>query len=299
MSGLTGLSSASIASLFAPLRIAGQTTGSSVIQSILGAANGSPVSTSSGPGGLNPITALKIAQANQKKDVTNEAKAPQVSRDITTFTAAVKKATSAKQFLQNPVVLKVLLTANGLGSEAKYPALAQQALMSNPADPNSLANKLAHTNSQWLSVAQTYDFATKGLSIVQDPKVLSTITNGYAEVKWRQSLDKQTPGLSNALYALKNAKNFTSAVQILGDPVMRNVVTTALGIPQQIAFQDLGAQERAINNRLNVGDFQKPNFVQSFIDRYLVTKQASAQTSASSGSTNLVRIAASAQDLIA
>lgn len=299
MSGLIGLSSASIASLFGPLQSSGSTSGSSLIRSILDAANGTATSASSAPSSLNPITALRIAQTNQTKDVANEAKVPQVARDIANFTSAVKKATSVKKLLKNPAVLKVLLTANGLGSQAQYPALAQQALMSNPNDPNSLANKLANTNSQWLSVAQTYSFASKGLSVIQDPKILSTITNGYAEVMWRQSLDKQTPGLSNALYALQNAKNFTSAVQILGDPVMRNVVTTALGIPQQIAFQDLGAQEQAITSRLDVASFQKPHFVQSFVDRYLVTMQASAQAKISSSSTNLVSLAASAQGLMA
>lgn len=299
MSGLTGLSSAAIASLFAPLQSAGSASSASLTRTILNVADGAAVSGSSAPSSFNPITALKIAQVNQKKDVANEAKVPRVARDIATFTSAVKKATSAKQLLQNPTVLKVLLTANGLGSQAKYPALAQQALMSNPSDQNSLANKLAHTNSQWLSVARTYDFASKGLSVIQDPKVLSAITNGYSEVMWRQSLDKQTPGLSNALYALQNAKNFTSAVQILGDPVMRNVVTTALGMPQQIAYQDLGTQEKAIRSRLNIANFQKPNFVQSFVDRYLVTKQASAQAKTSSGSMNLVSLAASARGLIA
>lgn len=299
MSGLTGLSSASIASLFAPLQNTGSTIGASLTRSILNVADGVATAGSSAPSSLNPITALKIAQANQKKDVANEAKVPQVARDLAAFTSAVNKATSAKQLLQNPTVLKVLLTANGLGSQAKYPALAQQALMSNPSDPNSLANKLAHTNSQWLSVAQTYNFASKGLSVIQDPKVLSAVTNGYSEVMWRQSLDKQTPGLSNALYALQNAKKFTSAVQILADPVMRNVVTTALGIPQQIAFQSVSTQEKAINNRLDVANFQKPNFVQSFVDRYLVTTQAAAQAKTSSGASNLMSLAASAQGLIA
>lgn len=299
MSGLTGLTSASIATLFAPLQSGGATGTSTIARSILAAVNGGGSSAAAGPSGLNPITALKIAQANQTKDVAREAKDPQVARDLASFTAAVGKATSAKQLLSNPTVLKVLLTANGLGGEAQYPALAQQALMSNPNDPQSLANQLANSNTQWLAVAQTYDFANKGLSVIQDPKVLATIANGYAEVKWRQSLDQQTPGLSNALYALQNAKNFTSANQILGDPVMRDVVTTALGIPKQIAYQNLSAQDQAITSRLDIKSLQNPKFVQSFVDRYLVTMQASAQASASSGSTNIMALAASAQGLIA
>lgn len=246
----------------------------------------------------NPIIALQIAQQNQTKDVQAEANSAAVQRDISTFTKAVQSAKSVKQFLSNPTALKVLLTANGLGSDTSYSALAQKALMSNPSDPSALANQLASTNSQWLSTAQIYQFATKGLAIIQTPKAISTVANAYAEVLWRQSLDQQTPGLSNALYFLHNAKNFTNATQILGNSVMRSVVTTALGIPQQIAYQSLTTQEQAINSRLNIANLQSSRFVQSFADRFLAVTQASNQ-SASNSSSNIFTLAVKANSLVA
>lgn len=244
----------------------------------------------------NPIAALQIAQRNETRDIATEARQPEVLRDVATFAKSVQSATSVKQLLANPSVLKVLLTANGLGSQIAYPALAQQALQSDPNDPASLANQLASSNAQWLSVAQTYDFANKGLSIIQDPKVIGTLTNGYAEVLWRQSLDQQTPGLSNALDFIQNAKNFTSVDQILGDPVLRNVVTTALGIPEQIAYQPLSAQEQAITSQLDIARLQNPEFVQTFADRYLTVLQANSRTGTTQ---NLTSLAVRSQGLIA
>lgn len=273
-------------------------TSSNIASNILAIAYGNGTTSSATGSGMDPIVALQIAQANQTQDVAQEAKTPQVARDIATFTKAVQTAKSPAQLLSNPTVLKVLLTANGLGSEASFTALAQKALLSNPNDSKGLANELASTNAQWLSTAQTYDFANKGLSIIQQPKVISAITNGYAEVLWRQSLDNQTPGLSNALDFLQNASKFTSAVQILGDPVMRNVVTTALGIPQQIAFQDLGAQEKAITDHLDISKLQNPKFVQNFADLYLTAMQESASTSTSS-SASLTSLSVQSQSLIA
>ena len=117
---------------------------------------------------------------------------------------------------------------------------------------------------------QTYDFANKGLKVIQDPKVISTIANAYAEVTWRQSLDATTPGLSNALTFRSEASTIKSVDQILGDPVMRKVVTTALGIPLQIAFQPLLAQEKAITAQLDITKFKDPKFVESFVQRYLI-----------------------------
>jgi hypothetical protein len=292
----TGLPT-NLASLFSPLSATGASSAAS-ITSILNAAYAGTTTAATGAASENPIIALQIAQRNQTADVKAETLQPAVQRDIAAFTKAVQTAKTPQQLLSNPTVLTVLLTANGLGSDASYPALAQKALMSNPSDPNSLANQLSGSNSQWLSAAQTYQFATKGLSIIQDPKVLSTITNGYAEVLWRQSLDQQTPGLSNALYFIQNASTFTSANQILGDSVARSVVTTALGIPQQLAYQPLSAQQQAITSQLTISDLQNPKFVQSFADRYLAVMQSTAQSSFGSAS-SLSSLAVQSQGLIA
>ena len=229
----------------------------------------------------NPLTDLKLAQANETKDVATEAKTPQVARDIANFQTAVANAKDIKTALTNPNVMKVLLTANNLSNYISYPALAQKALMSDPNDPNSLVNKL--NDYSLLSTAKTFNFAKNGLAELQNPKTVATLTNGYAEVLWRQSLEKATPGLANALAFLGQANQIKSVDEILGDPVNRAVVTTALGIPQQIAFQDLKAQEQAVATRVSIAKFQDPNFVRSMTDQYLLVMQQQAKANSSNG----------------
>ena len=252
-----------------------------------------PVSTAVSTG--NPLTDLKLAQGNETTDVANEAKTPQVARDITAFRTAVTNAKDIQTALTNPNVLKVLLTANNLSSYIKYPALVQKALMSDPNDPNSLVNKLGDQNL--LSTAKTFDFAGNGLNALQKPQVITTLTNGYAEVLWRQSLEKATPGLSNALAFLGQASKIKSVDNILGDAVNRAVVTTALGIPEQIAFQDLIAQEQAVSSRVSIAKFQDPTFVRSMTDQYLLVMQQQAKANASTG-TDLMALAVQAKGLV-
>ena len=167
-------------------------------------------------------------------------------------------------------------------------------LLSDPDDSKSLANSL--NDSNWKSTTALYDFANKGLSVLQNPQVIDTLANGYAEVTWRNSLDQTTPGLSEALTFRSEASTITSALQILGDATLRNVVTTALNIPQQIAFQDLGAQQQAITSRLDVSRFQDPAFVESFTQQYLLAAQQAAGSGSSSPS--LDQLAISAQGLV-
>ena len=242
-------------------------------------------SSSGGVSGGNPILALNQAEKNQTKDIAAEAKTPEVQRDVAAFRKAVAGAKDVKTLLANPAVQKVLLTANGLGDQVGSTGLVVKALMSNPSDPKSLASQL--TNTAWKSTAATYSFATKGLTVLQNPKVLDTVASAYAEVSWRKSLDATTPGLSDALTFRTTVANAKNVYDVLGDPVLRRVVTTTLGIPQEIANQSLDAQAKAITSKVDLKQFQNKKFVETFAQRYLVVTSMNASQSSSSAPTGL------------
>lgn len=241
-----------------------------------------------GPGASgDPVAAMVRAEANEAKQVASQKKDPATKRDIDRFLAAVAKAKDLKSLLADPAARKVLLTANGLGDKADYPALATKALMSDPAKSGNLASTLS--DKRWLQMVKTFDFANKGLSVLKQQATLDSISKAYAEVQWRQSLDASTPGLSAALDFRQRAATVTSVDQILGDANLRKVVTTALGIPQQIAFQPLEAQERAITDRLDLSKLKDAKFVEQFARRFLLTNaSASRATSAQPGAGLLV-----------
>ncbi len=220
----------------------------------------------------NPIQALAQAEQNQTKKIAAEAHKPDVQRDLAAFRKAVAGAKDVKSLLANPAVQKVLLTANGLADQIGFTALATKALLSKTSDPKSLAKHLP--NPAWKAAAATYDFANKGLAVLRDPNVLNTITGAYAEISWRKSLDATTPGLSDALTFRDKAASVKKADDILGDPVLRRVVTTTLGIPLQIAFQTLNAQESAITSKLDIKQLKDKKFVETFARRYLVAAAA-------------------------
>ena len=263
--------------------LSGSTAGGSLLSTLYGFGSAATAST-----GTDPFTALRQADKNGTREIAAAAKLPETRRDIAGFTQALAKATTAAQALGDPAVLKVLLTANSLSDQIPYAGLARKVLLSDPAAPKSLVNRLA--DSRWSAVVKTFQFATKGLDILRDPKVQTTLTDGYAEVKWRKGLEAGTPGLSDALDIRQRAKTFTNAIQILGDPVMRRLVTTALGIPREIAFQELPAQERAVTTRLDLKRLQEPKFVDGLVQRYLLEKQrAGTSTNASAFDTLAVQ----------
>jgi len=246
-------------------------------------------SSTTSPNGA--VQALQSAEKNETKDVALTEKEPQVARDISAFKAAVASATSAKSLLNNATVRKVLLTAGGLASQVSYTALVQSTLLSNVSDSSSLANQLSDTS--WKTLAKTLDFANAGLTKIQSSSEVNSLVEAYAEQVWRDSLDATTPGLSNALTFRAEATSVTSALQILGDSVMRDVGTTALGIPATICYQPIEAQERAINTRLDFSNLQKPKFVESLLEKYMLAKATATTTS----TTSILSLAMQAQGL--
>ncbi|HVC61477.1 MAG TPA: DUF1217 domain-containing protein [Acetobacteraceae bacterium] len=266
----------------------------SILAALYSGSSSSPATTFVSSG--NPITDLTLAQQEQTAGVAREALQPQIANTITAFKTAVANATSIQSALLNPNVQQVLLTANGLSNYIGETALAQKILLSNPADPTSLVNQMA--NPTWLSTVQTYNFAQNGLSELQNPQVVSTLTNAYAEVQWRQGLDQATPGLANALTFLSQASSITSINDVFASVTNFQVITTALGIPQNIVFQDQSAQMNAISSRLDISKLQDRNYVTSLTDQYLLTMQENTPPGASSSAANLATLAVKAGGLM-
>ncbi len=285
MSGNVNLNSPS----YLPTLYGASSGGNSLLATLYGLAGPSPGST-------NPIAALAQAQTNEPKQVALVAADPQVQRDLAAFTKALATAKTPAQLLANPAALKVLLTANGLGDQVSATALATQALLSDPSKSDSLVNRL--TDSRWSTVNKTYNFATKGLTVLNTPKAIAAITNGYAEVLWRQKLDKTTPGLSNALDFLNRAATIKNVDQVLGDPTFRAVLTTALGVPKEIAFQSITAQEQALSTRIDLTKFQDPVFVKQFTQRYLIAAGEEAAANPANGVPDITSLAVQSAGLV-
>ncbi len=233
----------------------------------------------SSAGSTNPVQALRSAELHETQAVKVTATQPNVKAAVANFTQAVNSAKNMTQLLANPAFMKVLLTANGMTDQIGYTALATKALTSDLSDPKSLVNRLADT--RWKAIAHNYDFSAAGLASFQKPATIAAIANLYATNTWQAGQDSVTPGLSNALAFKQQAASITSVDQLLGNLTMRKVVTTTLGIPQEIAFQSINAQEQAISTRLDVKKFQDPKFVETFVQRYLIANAAAVASSPS------------------
>ena len=227
---------------------------------------------SSGGGAALAVPALRRASVAgaEEKGAAKAAEDPQLQRTLARFRDAVARAPNVEAALKDPRVLAVVLPAMGLADAVDKPALALRALTSDMADPKSLANRLG--DSRWREAAKTLDLSRRGLDALRDPKMQKILADGMARVAWREGLNDANPGVSDALYFQSRASSVENAYDILGDAVMRRVVTKALGLPPELAVQSIEAQARVINARLKLDGLSDPRKVSKLAERYVVAR---------------------------
>ncbi|NWG54527.1 MAG: DUF1217 domain-containing protein [Hydrogenophilaceae bacterium] len=218
----------------------------------------------------NAHIALKQAEADKAKQLEQAAKDPAVQRELARYRRVVEDAESVDDVLDDPVARRVLLTANGLGDQADYVGLVKKAVMSDPADQKSLAYRMSETNPAWLAFATKYNLQLYGVGKLKLSAAIAEVSENYIAEKRLDALDQQIPGLGSAVLFKTLAPQIDTTMKVLGNGLAREVVTVALNIPKEIAYQSLEAQERAIERRLDVADLQNPEFVDRLVYRYLV-----------------------------
>lgn len=204
------------------------------------------------------------------------AKDPQIQRKLAAFELAVGKARDLETALKDPRVLAVLLPAMGLGDQLEFPGLARRALTADPADPKSLLTRL--TDVRWRDAVTTLDLKGRGIEALRDPANIARFDKGLRSLQWRQSLDETNVGISDALFFKQVAGNVTTTFGVLGNAVLRRVVTGALGLPPELALQSVEAQARAIERRMPISDLRNPNKVDRLIERYLANANLDSGT---------------------
>lgn len=255
------------------------------VQSLFGVAAGQAAAGNA----ASAIPALRRATAEgaEAKGIAQERRDPVTLTALAQFRQALDQAGSIEAALSDPRILKVVMPALGLPDQAGNPGLARRALLSDPADAKGLAAQMGAT---WRAAATTLGVHATGLEGLRDPAMVQRLSDAFLKYEYRTGLDSQQAGLSDALYFLEAAKSADDVFDLLGDPVLRRVVTGALALPDQIAVQSVEAQGRAVTARLQVESLQDDRAVRQLAERYLIAAAARAAEGAAAQPTDPLAI---------
>ncbi|MBI1246186.1 MAG: DUF1217 domain-containing protein [Alphaproteobacteria bacterium] len=229
--------------------------------------------------GLPAVVAWK--QLEKSGDAAQEkwSKQASVQQKIKYAQDVVAKAKSVDDLLNNRRFMEFALSAFALESEVDKKGLLKKVLLSDLSDQNSLANRM--NDPRYRDIASTMrlkDFGVDGLKL---PGVMEGLTARFIKNEFEKAQGDASPGLREAMYFKENAAKINSPYSVLGDKVLREVITTTLGIPKELAIQSVESQAAYLQSKVDLSKFKDKKFVESFIQRYLT--QRDQQTAESNG----------------
>ena len=221
---------------------------------------------------------------------------PEVQRDSAYFSENIGKVSSAQELVNDFRLLKVALGAFGLDDDLPNKALIRKVLEEGTLDPESFANRLVDKRYAALAEAFGFDLGTpKSKSPDFAPEMLRTYRNRQFEIAVGiQDQDMRLAlALERDLAALTGGGNTADGkwFSVMGNPPLRKVFETALGLPSTLGALDIDQQLKVFRKRATavfgngeVDQFSTPQAREKLNQLFLLRSQITAgQASMSSG----------------
>jgi hypothetical protein len=232
---------------------------------------------------MSAVAAYKIAVKEGDAGLEKMAARKDVKAEVKYFNENIQKVTSVEELFKNKRLVKYVLDAVGLGKETDKMGLLKKVLTEKADDPKALMNKLV--DQRFKTAASMLKLGENGLGQIQRESTKDDLAELYVKNKYDAGLSSQNAAVPLAMYFKENAGTARNMYDILGDQRMRHVVTTALGLPLELANQSVEAQAAAIEKRMKLSDLKDDKFVDKLAQRFLM---ASDDGSSSTGSNSYV-----------
>ncbi len=208
--------------------------------------------------GFASISALPVFQRIIKRDGAEMqekfAKTKPVQKEIDYFREKVKELKTPEDLFKDRRLMQFVLSAYSMDDELQYMGRMKKILLSKLTDENSLAQKMADPRFREINAGLAMgDF---GVNVLKSSKTVEDLVSRYITNEYEKDLGNQNPALREASYFLRKVGNANSALDLLGDKILRSVTTFTLGLPDEIAFQSVSKQVSLVEKRLDVSKFK-------------------------------------------
>ena len=232
-------------------------------------------------GSTQALVAFQALEKNRDRFLTQFKNSSTVTKEIDYFKAQLKKINTVEEFTKDPRLVKFAATAFGLEADIQYPARLRKVLTESVADDNALSNKLS--DPRYKEMAKFFGFGETGLTKAKLSFTQDDLFSKYTTAAFEKAQGQRNPALREALYFERKIGSITSTYDIMGDTVLRSMVTYTLGLPPQIAVQSVEKQKALIDAKLNIDKFKNTaatNATQKLTDVENDTKKLTPLTKA-------------------
>lgn len=189
-----------------------------------------------------------------------------VDRETAYYLEHIGDIKSAKEFTEDSRLFNYAMKAFGMSDMAYAKGLMIKAMEGGIDDDAALVNKL--TDARYKEFVTAFNFQRHGERTTLFDKTRQDVVDRYVRQTLEEQAGDQNEGVRLALYFERKASSITNVYSILADKAFAEVVRTALGIPDEVAAGDLDKQADMIKKRIDIEDFQDPDGVSEFLQRF-------------------------------
>jgi hypothetical protein len=236
--------------------------------------------------GIDNFTGWALLQKNTPAIEAAYAADSSSASDIAYFKSVAPTLTTPAALLANYRALSFVTTAYGLSGEVDQTAILQKLMTQDPTSSSSLAQQMSSNSYRTFATAMS-NWTPPPFSTAAG---ISAAIAGYNQNSFDASVGTDSTSLQEALYFTQNAKGVTQLTQLMSDPALLDVVTTALGIPAAFGSLDYSQQVSILTPRLDMTQFSTSTGVAAFVNKYLAMDQVNQITAASAASDPLLTL---------
>lgn len=212
---------------------------------------------------------------------------PMLQRDTAYFREKIATVTSADALVNDRRLLRVALGAFGLQSDIDNRAFIRQILEGGADDRSALANRLA--DKRYLAFAQGFAHLRKGDDAPAIPSSFADrIIRQYEGREFEVAVGNQDDTMRLALALQRDLPELAQTYRtdtsrwyaLLGNPPLRKIMETSLGLPKEFGLLDIDEQRTrmsaAMQRRFGVSDLEQisqPDVLDKLTRRFLVMSQ--------------------------
>ncbi len=224
-------------------------------------------------------------------------KTPEIRRDTEYFEKNISNATTAEDLVSDRRLLRVALGAYGLSGDLNSNAFIRKILEGGTKNKDALANKLSDV--RYREFAKAFGYGNEGGARIGSTSWVRGITARFRQLEFEVAVGNQDQSMRLAMDAKRNmpdiaklaGKEETRWFKIMGNPPMRQVFETALGLPPSFAQADLDIQVEEFSDRAkrqlgldSLSALSDTDVQDVIIERFLIRDQVKAFQAQSSGS---------------
>ena len=209
--------------------------------------------TGGAPGGTPSLSSLNLFRQINKNEVKlreNYFNRKDVQQSIETFKTKVSKMEDIEELIKDRKSLQFLLSSFDLDSEINNAGKIKAILKSDVDDQNSFANRL--NDKRFAELAKFVNLNKRGLTNLTTASSQQTLIDKFLQNTFEKDVSGQNPDIAKAFHFLRNINEVSTTASLLGTLQLREIVTTALRLPQEIARQSIEKQISMVEAKFDV-----------------------------------------------